>query len=75
MYVLKAVMKMPGHDDEVCIVATFDSEEKAHEYIKKATLKSSTFWRKKFSKKSLLGGYDDAYVDYVDWSYEHNPEI
>ncbi len=71
----------PEVDEESEIVATFDTEEQAMEYIAKSKLKNPVKGRwssdKVFKSSSLLGRYSwtDIRTVYEPITPPHNPEI
>lgn len=63
----------PGDEDYCNIVATFDTEKMAKNYLKKSKLRNSSV--RKFRAKSLLCMYDDASIEKIGDPPPHNPEI
>lgn len=67
--------RAPGMDDDDVIIATFDTEKMAKDYLSSAKLKNPNHMSK-FKRKSLLSGYDQAWVEEYDPpAYTHNPKI
>ena len=62
--------------EEERIVATFDTEKSAKDYLQKSELKNPK-WQHKFRSKSLLSLCEYAHVDeyYSDGPPPHEPEL
>lgn len=57
------------------IVATFDNEKDAYQYIKKSRLKNPRNNERPFKQKSLLTHFQFATVEELDDPPPHNPKI